>query len=155
MIDRFKVVNRHNPELSSFNNKSPLSVGNGEFAFTADITGLQTFPEYYEDEMPLCTMAQWGWHSFLSGEECRREDLELEYYHGRSRKIGYASREDGQEGLFNYLRQNPHKFHLGQIGLNIKKSDGGKVEIADIHTIQQRLDIWRGILISKFEIDKI
>ncbi|MFP4661055.1 MAG: glycoside hydrolase family 65 [Halanaerobiales bacterium] len=155
MIDRFKTVNRHNPVLSSFNKKSPLSVGNGEFVFTADITGLQTFPEHYEEEMPLCSMAQWSWHSFSTGEKYQREELKLEYYQSRSREIGYASRENGQEGLFNYLRQNPHKFHLGQIGLNIKKSDGGKIEIPDIQNIQQRLDIWQGILISKFEIDKI
>jgi hypothetical protein len=38
---------------------NPLSVGNGEFAFTADITGLQTFAEEYGRGMPLGTMAQW------------------------------------------------------------------------------------------------
>ncbi len=39
-------------------------VGNGNFAFTADITGLQTFQEQYSPLVPLMIEAQWGWHSF-------------------------------------------------------------------------------------------
>src|SRR3954468_20333208 len=62
-IDRFALVTRHNPVLKQFEPSSPLSVGNGEFAFTADVTGLQTFPSMYEQTMPLCTMSQWGWHT--------------------------------------------------------------------------------------------
>jgi hypothetical protein len=43
-IDRRSVVERHNPSLAEFDVRAPLSVGNGEFAFTADVTGLQTCP---------------------------------------------------------------------------------------------------------------
>ncbi len=63
-IDRRVLVRRHNPVLRALDARSPLSVGNGEFAFTADITGLQSFPEPYASGTPLCTQAQWGWHSF-------------------------------------------------------------------------------------------
>ncbi|UCD52416.1 MAG: hypothetical protein JSW27_07215, partial [Phycisphaerales bacterium] len=45
-IDRGSVVNRHNVTLTAPDPLTPLSVGNGEFAFNADITGLQTFPEF-------------------------------------------------------------------------------------------------------------
>jgi hypothetical protein len=45
------VVPRHNPVLRAFDTGSPLSVGNGEFAFTVDATGL------------LGTLSQWGWQS--------------------------------------------------------------------------------------------
>src|SRR4051794_11302927 len=62
-IDRAALVNRHNPVMRQLDPLSPLSLGNGEFAFTADVTGLQTFPEEYEQAMPLCTMSQWGWHT--------------------------------------------------------------------------------------------
>jgi len=47
-ISRRDVVSRHNPTLHRLDPRSPLSVGNGEFAFTADPTGLQTFPQPYE-----------------------------------------------------------------------------------------------------------
>ena len=63
-IDRQALVARHNPRMRKLDPLSPLSLGNGEFAFTADITGLQSFPAAYVQSMPLCTMSQWGWHSF-------------------------------------------------------------------------------------------
>src|SRR5262245_53966906 len=62
-IDLPALVGRHNPVLRTMDPQSPLLRGNGEFAFTADITVLQTFPGAYHNHMPLCTMSQWGWHS--------------------------------------------------------------------------------------------
>ena len=44
----------HFPQLDP---ESPLSVGNGELAFTVDVTGLQTFAEAYEKTIPLGTLA--------------------------------------------------------------------------------------------------
>ena len=52
-IDRYVLVARHNVVLDSVNIISPLSVGNGEFAFTVDVTGLQTFEEAYKRGIPL------------------------------------------------------------------------------------------------------
>src|ERR1035438_10313774 len=48
-IRRREVVSRHNPTVRALDPRSPLSVGNGEFAFTADPTGLQTFREHVLD----------------------------------------------------------------------------------------------------------
>ena len=63
-IDRYQLVTRHDPVLTNVDKTSPLTVGNGEFAFTADVTGLQSlYREYAEAEFPLCTMSQWGWHT--------------------------------------------------------------------------------------------
>src|SRR5215467_4852387 len=64
-IDRHALVTRHNVSVQRFDSLSSLSVGNGEFAFTVDPTGLQTFPEYFASQKatPLCTEAQWGWHT--------------------------------------------------------------------------------------------
>lgn len=156
MINRYELVNRHNPVLNNFQIDSPLTVGNGEFAFTADITGLQSFPELYQEEVPLCTMAQWGWHTFeVNDEGFQRDKLQLKWYQSNERKIPYASSKEGQEELFDFLRQNPHKFHLGQIGLYLKMPDGSKVEEQYIKNIEQKLDIWQGILYSKFKVDGI
>ena len=56
-IDRKAVVNRHNVVLKEFNPMSPLSVGNGDFAFTVDVTGLQSFGDYYyKNGIPLETL---------------------------------------------------------------------------------------------------
>lgn len=43
MIDRYQLVSRNSPVLENIDLSSPFTVGNGDFAFTADITGLQTF----------------------------------------------------------------------------------------------------------------
>ena len=48
-IDRHALVTRNNPEVTAMDSLSSLSVGNGEFAYTVDATGLQTFPEVYKN----------------------------------------------------------------------------------------------------------
>ena len=63
-IDRHALVTRHNPVVHRFDAENPLSVGNGNFAFTADVTGLQTFADAFTNTIPLGTLAQWGWHTF-------------------------------------------------------------------------------------------
>ena len=62
-IDRRALVCRHNPLVMQFDPFSALSVGNGEFAFTADVTGLQTFSTECENQFPLCTTSHWAWHT--------------------------------------------------------------------------------------------
>ena len=41
LIDREQLVQRHNVQVHAIDTASPLSVGNGEFAFTGDVTGLR------------------------------------------------------------------------------------------------------------------
>ena len=51
-IDRQKLISGHNPVLTEIATDAPLTVGNGELAFTADITGMQTLYEEYQ-ELPV------------------------------------------------------------------------------------------------------
>src|SRR5690606_2264507 len=63
---RAATVGRHPVRLRAIDPRSPLQVGNGEFAIAVDPTGLQTFPDEYPVEgggSLLGTMAQWAWHS--------------------------------------------------------------------------------------------
>src|SRR3954467_12778822 len=103
-IDRRAVVTRHDPRTQSYDPMSPLSVGNGEFAFTADLTGLQTFPKLYERSVPLCTQSQWGWHSFPNRPA---GELRMTPYDVFGRKVGYPTSSNGQQALFKWLRENP------------------------------------------------
>ena len=59
-VDRHALVTRHNVVLHQFDADNPLTVGNGEFAFTVDATGLQTFPGAFEHTTPLGTLSDWG-----------------------------------------------------------------------------------------------
>src|ERR1035437_1623286 len=52
-INRRDVVSRHNPTLRALDPRSPLSLGNGEFAFTADPTRLGNFPHAGDTHIPL------------------------------------------------------------------------------------------------------
>jgi hypothetical protein len=58
---RRTLVTRSNIVNSAVSSKRPLTVGNGEFYFTTDITGLQTFPDLYRVSTPLKTIAEWNW----------------------------------------------------------------------------------------------
>ncbi len=154
-IDRFALVTRHNVTLTKADPLTPLSVGNGEFAFTADITGLQTFPAYYEKGVPLCTLSQWGWHSLPNPQGYRVADI-LEEYEVAGRKVPYASgrgRSGGYSAAADWLRANPHRLDLGRIGLRLTKADGSAAAIEDLANTSQTLDLWTGLLSSRFELE--
>ena len=148
-IDRRSLVRRHNPTLTQLDPRSPLSVGNGEFAFTADITGLQSFPESYESGMPLCTQSQWGWHSAPMPDGLASAQLRLEDFDTYGRPVGYATSSKGQEPLFNWLRENPHRLNLGRISLLL---DGLPLRREDVAEVHQTLDLWTGLLDSTFRL---
>ena len=154
-IDRRTLVRRHNPVLRGLDPRSPLSVGNGEFAFTADATGLQTFPEIYERDTPLCTQSQWGWHSFPNPKGFTPDDLRLVGYDTYGRPVGYPTSSAGQEELYDWLRNNPHRLHLGRIGLRVEKSDRSQAKPEDLVAIHQSLDLWTGILRSSFRVEGV
>ena len=63
-IDRHALVTRHNPHITQILPMSPLHLGNGSMVFTADFTGLQTFPQHHVKGLPIQTVAGWGWNRF-------------------------------------------------------------------------------------------
>jgi len=153
MIDRKMLVSRHNPKIHEFDPFAPLSVGNGDFAFTVDSTGLQTFPELYQDGMPIATMSNWGWHSYTTPDHLLGRTIKLKDYDTFGRPVGYHTSPEGQEELFDWLRINPHRFHLGQIGLVMALNDGNPVQPSDVHSINQTLDLWTGVITSEFKVE--
>jgi protein-glucosylgalactosylhydroxylysine glucosidase len=155
-IDRFSLVNRHNIQNSVIDNLNSLSVGNGDIAFTVDITGMQTFPEFYSKGISLGTMSNWGWHTTENTENFKLSDVYKNYQvHGRD--VGYISQfnvsEDARKAAATeWLRSNPHRQHLGTIGLQILKEDGTEIAIEDIARPVQKLNLWDGEIDSRFEI---
>lgn len=153
-IDREALVARNNPQVSAFDSLASLSVGNGEFAFTVDVTGLQTFPERYSKGVPLGTQSQWGWHSFPNPQNFQPEDALKEFDFGRGHKELYACqfKEAGrQQDASNWLRMNPHRLHLGVVGLEL----GDSVEVEDLTDVRQSLDMWKGTVSSNFTLNGV
>jgi hypothetical protein len=152
MIDRERLVRRHTPTLRTLDPQVALSVGNGEFAFTADVTGLQTFPELYQSRFPLCTMSHWGWHTIPPPSDLDTTAIRTTPYDTYGRPVGYVTDATGQETLFHWLRQNPHRLHLGRIGLVLRAPDGSPATPDDLTDITQTLDLWTGALHSRFTV---
>jgi hypothetical protein len=153
-IDRHALVTRHNPVLRQFDIESPLSVGNGEFAFTADMTGLQTFAEAFDSTIPLGTLSQWGWHTFPNPNRWTIEKFQFKEFDVFGRKVGYADVPHNQHTAeIDWLRVNPHRLHLGQIGFVLTKADGTAAQTNDLTDIEQTLDMWNGVLLSRFKLE--
>jgi hypothetical protein len=158
-INREALIKRHTVIQIEIDPLNPLSVGNGEFAFTADITGMQSFPEYYLTGTSLGTFSQWAWHSFPNTEGYTLNDVVKNYEVG-SDSVPYwyqFSPNDGDKlfGATDYLRENPHRLHLGLIGLEMFDSNNKRVTIESISKPHQQLDMWTGELKSTFEVDGI
>lgn len=72
---------------------------------------------------PLCTLADWGWHSTpapVPGGRYTLEDVQMDVYDFCGREVRCAvSRFPGNEHVYDWLRQNPHKAHLARIGLRL------------------------------------
>lgn len=147
-INRKEVVNRHNIVITAPDKRAPLTVGNGKFGFTADITGLQTFPGFYRHEQPLCTLSEWGWHSFPTPSYLKDKEFIMKEFKTGDRMVPYLSPIDGESVLYGFLRENPHRFHLGMLGLRFLE----KTEITDINDIHQELDMYTGMMTSKFTV---
>jgi protein-glucosylgalactosylhydroxylysine glucosidase len=154
-INRFDVVNRHNIQLEQVDTLGSLSVGNGEFAFTADITGMQTFFEAYENGVSLGTQSQWAWHTIPSDSDYTLADAMVYYESCNGKSVPYAVQHTAGRPAraANWLRANPHRLHMGIIGLSMVNAHGEEVTIADIQNPKQSLNLWTGKLESYFEID--
>jgi len=156
-INRKELVMRHLVKVNTIDSLSSLTVGNGRFAFTVDFTGLQSFPKIYEKGIPLGTQSEWGWHSFPNKEGYRFKETFKDYnFHGR--KIPYAvqwNTPGRKQDAANYFRQNPHRLHLGTVGLDFFHPDGTPVRAREISAINQTLNLWNGEIHSSFKINGI
>lgn len=154
-IHRFELVNRHNIIVAKPDTLSSLSLGNGEFAYTADITGMQTFYAEYENGISLGTQSQWGWHTIPTDSNYTIDDVSVDFESCNGKTVPYAiQHSEGRAGrAANWLRANPHRLHLGIIGLSIIKKNGEEIDLSDIQNPIQKLNLWTGVLTSEFEIE--
>lgn len=155
-IDRKVVVNRHDIVLHAADTLSSVTLGNGAFAFTVDVTGLQTFCKDYQNGVPLGTESEWGWHSFPNIQDDKIEET-YKYYDLYGRKnIPYCvqpKKNERAKEAVEYFRVNPHRLQLGNIGFIFLKRNGDTAALNDIQHINQHLDVYKGILESDFTID--
>jgi hypothetical protein len=153
-IDRRALVDRHRPVLRALDPEAPLSVGNGELAFTADVTGLQTFAEAYDATIPLGTLSQWGWHTSPNAGGWSIDRFAFTGFDAHGRTVGYADIPgDRRTPEIEWLRANPHRLHLGRVGFRLTLRDGRPAAASDLDDVEQVLDLWTGVLRSRFRLD--
>ncbi len=154
-IDRQALVMRHSPTITGIDASAPFMVGNGNIAFTADITGLQTFPEQYSPLVPLLIEAQWGWHSFPNPGGVTLDAAQVDVgVPGVRGKYPYLRNwDEAKNPAVKWLRENPHKFSLGRLSLWMVSAQGKPAAFADVSATRQTLDLWSGRLTSTFTFD--
>ncbi len=145
-IDRPALVARHHPRLTAIDPWAPLTVGNGRFCFTADVTGLQTFYDHYrKNGIPLETQARWAWHANANPAGYRLEDAHKPFT-AYGRTLGYPTEQGSPAG--RWLRENPHAWPLGRLGFADERGEWLRPE--EITEVRQELNLWTGELQSRF-----
>ncbi|KAK6222011.1 hypothetical protein LQW54_001234 [Pestalotiopsis sp. IQ-011] len=146
MIDRQSVVSQFNVIRTSLidNETTPLQVGNGNFAFNVDNTGMQTF-------LPFNTLSSLAWHN----DSLPTDGERLSDYHGvpmltHGRNVSYDLPDPDLPAVSQWLIANPNRINLGRIGLKYK---GNTLSAADITDPHQELDLWTGTITSTFVVD--
>ena len=179
-LDRERLVRRHNVVVTDWRPCCTLSVGNGDFAVNVDVTGLQTFPQLHEpaappplvpDErgvehvpvrefdagdfpIPLRIQSSWGWYSTEPTRRWSLADVGRDYQTQRG-PVRYpddvpptpGAGEPGEAAT--WLFNNPRRLDLGRIGLRFPQSDVG---IGDVRAARIELDLWTGLIHSRFEV---
>ncbi|OTA96679.1 hypothetical protein M434DRAFT_372946 [Hypoxylon sp. CO27-5] len=138
-----RVVQAFNSHRNASSKTTPLQVGNGNFAFGVDVTGLQTFSSF-------ATMSTWGWHNFslptTKGQTSVDDFTGLDWWtHGRL--VNYNQPNPAESEISNWLIQNPQRVNLGTIGFWFNGQD---VTEELLQNKSQTLDLWSGKISSSF-----
>lgn len=150
-IDREALVTRHDPIVRRVDYSAPLTVGNGGFAFTVDVTGLQSFGEaYYRGGIPLETLARWCWVTDPNPQHYTLADTNENYRLGDGRVQAFPTKLGTPAA--DWLRRNPRLFPLGRLALEWRKDDGTAFGPADVQEPEQTLDLWHGTIVSRYRL---
>ncbi|KAJ7791707.1 Six-hairpin glycosidase-like protein [Mycena olivaceomarginata] len=124
-IDRRALVARYNPTRNASSSTTPMQIGNGNFAFGADITG------WKNDSLPAGKTIQ-AW---------RTTGVLVQYMF------------NGAAPMQQWMISNPNRVNLGAVGLVFWSQDGSailNVTESDLTAVKQELDLWSGTLTSNF-----
>jgi hypothetical protein len=140
-IDRHALVTRHNIGWNDVRGQIPL--GNGEFCFNADATGLQTFGGN--------TMAHWGWHSIPLPAGWTAGQVPATGTFQRGRITGGDEFPPNTDALRNWMFDNPHNMNLARF--RILGAGGRELVPPEVTAVNRVLDLWSGMQTTSFSLD--
>ena len=170
-IDREAVVRRHDVVLTAADAQIPLSVGNGDFACTVDITGMQSFAEYHDPRLAgdrlvtnTCTQTSWGWHETPNPDGYTLAEAMSPYETARG-PVGYPGhvRHDGDvhrrrpivEGGRTVVARQPSPARPRPRRTRASAEDRRRAPEPRSRprspNIDQRLELWTGTIHTGFE----
>ena len=153
-IDRKALITRHNPVIRKVDPDATLTVGNGNFAFGCDITGMQTFAEFHHrNGIPVEILSRWCWVTDPNPNNYTLADASKDFKMADGSTQPFATKSSSPAG--DWLRKNPRNHPLGQLALEYDKADGTPLAPEDIQEPEQTLDLWTGIVTSKFKLDGV
>lgn len=177
VINRRAVVARHSL-LTSVANASMLdpadvfTLGNGDFAFSVDATGLQTLNDTFATQRPrldLNTLSSWGWHSlpsqFPDTSDATRFLRSMNWSYlptavsaSLNRTVPYLVGENNTSPNGGWTSSNPHRMGLGQLSLRVVApgdapgDDPAAPLAASLTDLTSELDTWAGGVTAAFTL---
>lgn len=140
VIDRQALVARHAIAWDALTGQVPL--GNGEFCFNADGSGLQTFGGN--------TMAHWGWHSAPLPEGASPADVPATGTVETGRILAGMRVASARPDVSPWMFRNPHRLNLAR--LRLCRGDGRPLTADEITGASRRLDLWSGLHTARFQL---
>ncbi len=118
-------------------------MGNGEFCFSADGTGLQTLGGN--------SMSHWGWRSFPLPTGWTADQVPQTGTFQQGRNKGPDIFPEASAALRQWMFDNPHILNLGR--LRLCRADGASLAGEDITGLTRTLDLWSGVQTSTFRVE--
>ena len=140
-IDRYALVTRHNIQWNSSTGTIPL--GNGEFCFNADGTGLQTFGGN--------SMSHWAWHSFPLPAGVTADQIPATGTFATGRVQGEDDPPSGTDAIETWIKQNPHIMNLGR--LQLCDANGTALTTGAISGLARTMNLWSGAQTSSYQVN--
>ncbi|WP_136079122.1 hypothetical protein [Pontiella desulfatans] len=137
-IDRKAVVSRHHiidPPIDM-----PLPLGNGEFCFGVDATGLQTLDGN--------SFSHWGKHTAPLPPGVTEKDIPETGTFDRGRIKGHMVTPKEKGMVWRWMSDNPWPVHLGR--LRFIDAEGKVLASEHIKNPKRKLDVWQGIQVASF-----
>lgn len=140
-LDRESIVARHHIVNAPL--EQTLPIGNGNFCFNADGTGLQTFGGD--------TLAHWAWYSEPLPKGFEWKDVSLTGTYWKGKLTGADPWPADKAPLYNWLRQTPFKMNLARV--RFLRPDGAEILPNEIVLLNRKLNIQTGLHSTAFVLD--